>query len=210
MATAGDEVEPRVDALQSGSQLLRANGQVGKPGRSEQFALTVASNAYSDVDASGQVEEHAAYLDRVARRCQRDRHIWLEHLALAPGVTVLDAGSGMGEVVRMMAERVAPGGRAIGIDLSAEMVARASERAAGVDAVEYRVGSVTALPFEVASVDAAYSERVFMHLADPQAAMHELFRVLRPGGRIVVIDRTTHRRRPMRMTRSSVTYSSTD
>jgi SAM-dependent methyltransferase len=90
--------------------------------------------------------------------------------------------------VRMMAERVAPGGRAIGIDLSAEMVARARERAAGVDAVEYRVGSVTALPFDDASVDAAYSERVFMHLADPQAAMHELFRILRPGGRLVVID----------------------
>src|SRR5262249_25424679 len=54
--------------------------------------------------------------------------------------------------------------------------------------VEFHVGTVVGLPFRAASFDGVYSERVFMHLAEPDAAMAELFRVLRPGGRLVIVD----------------------
>jgi SAM-dependent methyltransferase len=94
----------------------------------------------------------------------------------------------MGEATRMLAELVRPGGHAVGVDLSIELVQRARQRAEGVPDVEFHVGTVTALPFRSTSFDAAYSERVFMHLVEPDAAMAELFRVLRPGGRLVVVD----------------------
>ena len=100
----------------------------------------------------------------------------------------MDAGSGMGEVTRALATMVAPGGRAVGVDLSADLVERANERAASILDVEYRVGDLTNLPFERAAFDIAYCERVFQHLADPDRGMVELFRVLRPGGRLAAAD----------------------
>jgi SAM-dependent methyltransferase len=143
---------------------------------------------FSDVDASGQAAEHAAYLDRAAGVFAARRHGWIAKLDLKAGQTVLDAGSGMGEVTQALSELVAPGGRAVGLDLSTELVARARQRASAIPHVEFEVGDVTALSFQSESFDAVYCERVFQHLADPEAAMGELFRVLRGGGRLVAID----------------------
>ena len=94
----------------------------------------------------------------------------------------------MGEVTRALADMVGPGGRAIGIDLSAELVERARQRAAGLSPVEYEVGDVTALAFESDKFDAAYCDRVFQHLAEPDLAMGGLFRALHGGGRLAAID----------------------
>jgi SAM-dependent methyltransferase len=101
---------------------------------------------------------------------------------------VLDAGSGIGEVALLLGSRVGPDGAIVGVDLSAELVERAQARAEGVGNVEYQVGDITSLPFTDASFDAVYSERVFLHLSSPQAAMTELFQVLRPGGRLLIVD----------------------
>ena len=150
--------------------------------------LKLAPKSFSDVDASGQADAHAAYLERVAARVAGDRERWLEGLDLTPGAVVLDVGSGMGELTRLLSARVGGAGRAEGIDLSVELVDRATEAAAGIDNVAYRVGDATSLPFDDGTFDAAYSERVFIHLADPAVAMGELWRVLRPGGRLVVVD----------------------
>jgi SAM-dependent methyltransferase len=95
---------------------------------------------------------------------------------------------GMGEVTRSLGDMVAPGGRAIGIDLSGELVERARERLGDASNVAYEIGDVTDLPFESETFDAAYCERVFQHLADPDWAMGELFRVLRTGGRLATVD----------------------
>ena len=148
----------------------------------------LAPRSFSDVDASGQADAHAAYLERVAARVAADRERWLEGLQLTPGMVVLDAGSGMGELTRLLAPRVGPDGRAEGVDLSSELVDRATDAAAGIDNVGYRVGDLISLPFEDSTFDAVYSERVFIHLADPSTAMREVWRVLRPGGRLVVVD----------------------
>jgi SAM-dependent methyltransferase len=94
----------------------------------------------------------------------------------------------MGENTRALGAMVAPSGRAIGIDLSVELVARARERAGDASCVEYQVGDVTGLPFESQMFDGVYCERVFQHLSRPDAAMVELFRVLRSGGRLVAVD----------------------
>jgi ubiquinone/menaquinone biosynthesis C-methylase UbiE len=144
--------------------------------------------SFSDVDASGLAADHAAYLDHAASRVAEHRKRWIERLGLEPGAVVLDAGSGMGEMTTSLAAAAGPGGRSVGVDLSAELVERARQRTEGVHNVEYRCADLTALPFDDDTFDAAYSERVFMHLHEPDAVMQELHRVLRPGGRLVVVD----------------------
>jgi len=73
-------------------------------------------------------------------------------------------------------------------------------RASGAPGIDYQVANLVALPFDSESFDAAYSERVFIHLGDPDVAMAELFRVLRPGGRLVPVRRLSHFRALIRPT----------
>jgi ubiquinone/menaquinone biosynthesis C-methylase UbiE len=137
------------------------------------------------------VESHASYpeyLDQIAEISEIARRRRYRHLRLEPGQKVLDAGCGLGEVARAIAEVVGPDGSAVGVDLNAEHLALAKERTANIGGVQYSQADLTALPFGDDSFDAIYSERVFQHLQNPDAAMRELFRVLRPGGRIVVAD----------------------
>ncbi len=105
-----------------------------------------------------------------------------------PGATLLDLGCGTGDDLLPLADRVAPGGRVLGIDASATMVAEARRRVAGRDAVEVREGDARALDLPGASVDGARAERVLLHMDDPAVVVAEMTRVLRPGGRLVVAE----------------------
>lgn len=108
-------------------------------------------------------------------------------LAVQPGSTVVDVGCGTGGQIRQYADLVGPAGRAVGVEPHAGMRAEATSRGQGSPAT-YLDGDATALPFDDASVDAVICERVFQHLPDPDAAMREIVRVLKPGGRAVLID----------------------
>lgn len=108
-------------------------------------------------------------------------------LALRPGETALDLGSGTGTEVVELAALVGESGRAIGIDPNPSMLTVARERAADMKA-EFIEGSAYDLPLPDASVDAVRCERVYQHLDDPAKATAEIARVLRPGGRVVLID----------------------
>ncbi len=108
-------------------------------------------------------------------------------LAVRPGETALDLGSGTGTEVVELAALVGEAGRAIGIDPNPAMLAVARERAMNVKA-EFIEGSAYDLPLPDASVDAVRCERVYQHLDDPAKATAEIARVLRPGGRVVLID----------------------
>jgi arsenite methyltransferase len=109
---------------------------------------------------------------------------------LHDGETVLDLGSGAGADVLISARRVAPSGRAIGLDMTDEMLklARASARAAGVDNVEFVKGYIEEIPLQDASVDVVISNCVINLSADKQKVLSEAARVLRPGGRFAVSD----------------------
>ncbi|HSL98359.1 MAG TPA: methyltransferase domain-containing protein, partial [Candidatus Deferrimicrobiaceae bacterium] len=109
---------------------------------------------------------------------------------LREGETVLDLGSGGGIDVLLSARRVGPTGRAIGVDMTDEMLelARRNATEARVENVEFVKGTIESLPLPDASVDVVISNCVINLAADKSATLAEIARVLRPGGRIGISD----------------------
>jgi SAM-dependent methyltransferase len=110
--------------------------------------------------------------------------------SLKPGETVLDLGSGGGFDVFIAGKKVGPTGRAIGVDMTPEMLskARRNSAASGLNNVEFRLGEIEHLPVADASVDVVISNCVINLSPDKPQVWHQIARVLRPGGRVAVSD----------------------
>jgi arsenite methyltransferase len=106
-------------------------------------------------------------------------------LALQPGEQVLDIGSGPGFLAAEMAGEVGTNGRVVGVDPSASMLAMGKRRGARVEWVE---GDALALPFADETFDAAVAIQVYEYIPDMPAALAEARRVLKPGGRLLILD----------------------
>ncbi len=117
-------------------------------------------------------------------------------LALVPSEwTVADLGCGTGHVTASLAPVVA---KVVGVDQSAAMLKAARKRTAGFDNVELRQGSLEALPIEAGAVDAALLLLALTYVESPDTVLAEAWRILRPGGRLVVVDLLRHDREEFR------------
>ena len=146
---------------------------------------------WPDVDQAADTAAMISFLD-TARTLPGLRIAKAEVVAalrLRAGQRVLDVGSGTGEDALEMARRVAPGGSVVGVEPSDAMRAEAIRRAVvcGLPVV-FQAGDAAALPLDDHSVDAARADTVLQHLSDPAAAVGELVRVTRPGGRVAILD----------------------
>jgi ubiquinone/menaquinone biosynthesis C-methylase UbiE len=116
------------------------------------------------------------------------------HAALAlidSSLVVGDLGCGTGQITALLAPHVA---RVIGVDSSSDMLQAARARLADVSSVEFRLGTLEALPIDDATLDATVMGLVLHHLPDPARAITESARVLKPHGRTLIIDMLPHER----------------
>jgi ArsR family transcriptional regulator len=154
---------------------------------------------------AARAEEAAAYFKANAPRWERIRSLHVPEREVESAIvrlleretfdSVLDAGTGTGRMLELLAPHIK---RGVGIDVSAEMLAIARDRLArsGVGHCQVRLGDVYRLPFfeggKHESFDAAIFHQVLHYLDDPQAAVREAMRVVKPGGRILIADFAPH------------------
>jgi arsenite methyltransferase len=128
---------------------------------------------------------------------------------LKEGETVLDLGSGAGIDVFLAAHKVGKPGRAIGVDMTEDMVARGQQlaREHGFGNVEFRQGDIEHLPVDSASVDVIISNCVINLTPDKLASFTEIHRVLKPGGRMLISDLVTAGDLPADVRASAVAWA---
>jgi demethylmenaquinone methyltransferase/2-methoxy-6-polyprenyl-1,4-benzoquinol methylase len=114
---------------------------------------------------------------------------------LIPGAGVVDVACGTGRLSALLAERVGPFGRVVGVDLSEGMIERARSDYRDVVQLRFEVGNALSLPFPDGSFDAATIAFGLRNLADFAAGFAEVARVVRPGGRVVCLELTMPRPR---------------
>lgn len=123
--------------------------------------------------------------DALAEGLETCNDTMLEQAGIAPGLSVLDLGSGTGYPALLAAKEVGPTGHVTGVDFSGEMLdaARRKAEALGLGNIKFKECDVTDLPFEDSSFDAVTSRFCLMFLPDLAKTLSEVFRVLKPGGR---------------------------
>ena len=146
---------------------------------------------YELVDSDPNVAVLLAAMDATAgwEATRRLRSWERDHLGLGGGQRLLDVGCGLGEAALALAGDLGADGEVVGVDFSAEMVRVATSRAGAAPCrVRFTVGDARSLVEADDSFDAVRSERTLQWLAEPMSAVAEMARVVRPGGRVSLID----------------------
>lgn len=146
---------------------------------------------FTDVDHAQNPADYLHMLDaqRTMPFIQQYKQRVRALLDLHSGLHVLDAGTGTGEDAQEMAKLVAPGGHVVGLDMSQIMIDEANRRVQDSSLpLRFVQGDIQHLPFEDATFERCYADRIFIHLPDPQLALSELARVTKPGGKILIAE----------------------
>lgn len=117
----------------------------------------------------------------------KQQEIVLSVLNLQPDERILDIGSGHGLLAEDMAAVVGPDGSICGIDASAAMITYSKKRCAHLPQVEFRESDATSLPYNNDEFDVAVSTQVYEYIEDIESCLTELHRVLKPGGRALIL-----------------------
>ncbi len=147
---------------------------------------------FSDVDGSKHPEHfvnclNEQYTNDSAHQFNKQRI--LELVDLQNGQTVLDAGCGIGFDAMQMSLQVGKKGHVFGVDISQEMIDTAKSNAAHLELpLTFRNGNIYKLEFQDDFFDRCRVDHTFQHLSDPKAALTELIRVTKPGGKIIITD----------------------
>ncbi len=136
-----------------------------------------------DENAAKGIERLYQTPDVVGQRSQM-----LYALGLKPGQRVLDIGVGPGLLAFDMAQMVGDQGHVAGIDLSEPMIAMTTRRCTELPWTDFKIGDATKLEYDDDSFDVVTSTQVYEYVSDMPAALEEVRRVLRPGGRVMILD----------------------
>ena len=163
--------------------------------------LGVASSLYAPDEIAWlpeSVKEYALVLGNTIR-----------YADLKPGEIVLDVGSGAGIDTFLAAKKVGGAGRVIGLDMTPEMLERArmNQKIIGATNVEFRQGTMENIPLDDASVDVVISNGVINLSAEKGQTFRELYRVLKPGGRLVFSDSVVNGQLPRSVLDSEAAFA---
>lgn len=149
------------------------------------------STGFKDVDRTNDREAYfscLALLDSLPYYRESKQKSY-QLLKLKPGMTVLEAGCGLGDDAVRIAELVMPGGNVVALDASTVMIEKARSRnLPAYLSIHFQTGDVKALPFSDHSFSRCRIDRVLQHVLHPEKAISELVRVLEPGGLILAYD----------------------
>jgi SAM-dependent methyltransferase len=146
------------------------------------------ASGFADVDATGAAASFVGYLDTAASLLTEHKRATVDALRLSLGDAALDVGCGIGDEVRVIAERVGPHGRAVGVDLSEDLLAQALQRTPTESCAEFISADAHALPFTDGMFAGARVERALQHMDNPSAVVREMSRVVCAGGRVVALE----------------------
>lgn len=166
--------------------------------------MSTTLGARTGARLAGEQKEHYVHsmFDRIAApydrlnsrisfgRDARWRKILVERSGAGPGDHVVDLGTGTGELALQFAREVGPEGRVTGVDLSAKMLEQAEQKRAveGLANIEFREGNACATELPSSSADLVAMGWCLRNCSDLHAALHEVLRILKPGGTFVCLD----------------------
>ena len=152
-------------------------------------------NSWSNPSKVGASEavQMAAFLEQRSNTADMVgvNHKLNEVMAGKPGERLLEVGSGSGVLCRMVAASIRPSGFITGLDISPEMSTEAYRYARSMgtpSGIVFHVGSAECLPYPEGNFDGAFAARILLHVSNPDQVLGEMARVVKPGGRIVVMD----------------------
>jgi ubiquinone/menaquinone biosynthesis C-methylase UbiE len=144
---------------------------------------------FGKIDQTGDPAHFVSFLDAAcaAESFKVYKRQLLDWMRFTTG-RALDVGCGTGDDVREMASVVGSRGHVVGVDNSVAMIDEAKRRAGSTANVEFITAEATDVPFPDGSFDATRADRSLMHVPDAHRVLHEMVRVTRPGGRVVVFE----------------------